>query len=198
MPECQLVHQSERRTTKDRNLAAGLQRTTSAQFVKLLKPGRVGSDSSGNEGMSKASTELLEQGTQTPSPAPDLIPAQTENQPRTHIGIGTANGGTSLAICGFDPTSNGNGLLETKTGNIGYDALESDLVPASRIEDIYLLYGDHLNGRRGGVHAAPGIRARWAMPKKKSRVTKRYVSKPAALSSASKSFSKVMSRLGRR
>jgi len=71
-------------------------------------------------------------------------------------------------------------------------------VPASRIEDIYLLYGDHLNGRRGGVHAAPGIRARWAMPKKKSRVTKRYVSKPAALSSASKSFSKVMSRLGRR
>jgi hypothetical protein len=48
--------------------------------------------------MSKASTELLEQGTQTPSPAPDLIPAQTENQPRTHIGIGTANGGTSQGI----------------------------------------------------------------------------------------------------
>src|ERR1022692_575858 len=95
MPECQLVHQSERRTTKDRNLAAGLQRTTSAQFVKLLAAGRVCTDSSGDEGMSKASTELLEQGTQTPSPAPDLIPAQTENQPRTHIGIGTANGGTS-------------------------------------------------------------------------------------------------------
>ena len=45
--------------------------------------------------MSKASTELLEQGTQTPSPAPDLIPAETKNQPRTHIGIGTVNGGTS-------------------------------------------------------------------------------------------------------
>jgi len=42
--------------------------------------------------MRKASTRLLEQGTQ-PSPAPDLIPA--EHQPRTYIGIGTANGGTS-------------------------------------------------------------------------------------------------------
>ena len=45
--------------------------------------------------MRKASTELLEQGTQTPSPAPDLIPAEGKNQPRTHIGIGTVNGGTS-------------------------------------------------------------------------------------------------------
>src|ERR1039457_6855709 len=95
MPECQLVHQSERRTTKDRNLAAGLQRTMSQVFVKLLAAGRVCTDSSGDVGMSKASRELLQQGTQTPSPAPDLIPAQTENQPRTHIGIGTANGGTS-------------------------------------------------------------------------------------------------------
>jgi hypothetical protein len=46
--------------------------------------------------MRKTSTVLLEQGTQTPSPAPDLIPAETKNQPRTHIGIGTANGGTSV------------------------------------------------------------------------------------------------------
>ncbi len=45
--------------------------------------------------MRKASTELLEKGTQTPSPAPDLIPAETKIQPRTHITIGTANGGTS-------------------------------------------------------------------------------------------------------
>jgi len=44
--------------------------------------------------MRKTSTELLEQGIQAPSPAPDLIPAQ--HQLRTHIGIGTANGGTSL------------------------------------------------------------------------------------------------------
>ena len=48
--------------------------------------------------MRKASTELLEQGTQTPSPAPDLIPAEGKNQPRTHIGIGTVNGGTSVGI----------------------------------------------------------------------------------------------------
>jgi hypothetical protein len=47
--------------------------------------------------MRKASTKLPEQGTQTPSPAPDLIPAETENQPRTHIGAGTANGGTSIS-----------------------------------------------------------------------------------------------------
>jgi hypothetical protein len=30
--------------------------------------------------MRKASTVLLEQGTQTPSPAPDLIPAENERQ----------------------------------------------------------------------------------------------------------------------
>ena len=45
--------------------------------------------------MRKANTRLPEQGTQTPSPAPDLIPAETKNQPRTYISIGTANGGTS-------------------------------------------------------------------------------------------------------
>jgi len=51
--------------------------------------------------MRKISTVLLEQGTQTPSPAPDLIPAETKNQPRTHIGIGTANGGTSRRTWAF-------------------------------------------------------------------------------------------------
>jgi hypothetical protein len=45
--------------------------------------------------MRKASTRLPEQGAQTPSPAPDLIPAEPKNQPRNHIAIGTANGGTS-------------------------------------------------------------------------------------------------------
>ena len=49
--------------------------------------------------MRKASTRLPEQGTQTPSPAPDLIPAEPKNQPRTYIAIGTANGGTSTP-CG--------------------------------------------------------------------------------------------------
>jgi DNA-binding NarL/FixJ family response regulator len=48
--------------------------------------------------MRKARTRLPEQGTQTPSPAPDLIPAETRNQPRTHMAIGTANGGTSDAL----------------------------------------------------------------------------------------------------
>ena len=43
--------------------------------------------------MRKASTGMPEQGTQTPSPAPDLIPAK--HQPRTYTEIGTANGGTS-------------------------------------------------------------------------------------------------------
>jgi len=46
--------------------------------------------------MRKASTGMLEQGTQTPSPAPDLIPAKTKTRPRTYITIGTANGGTSV------------------------------------------------------------------------------------------------------
>ena len=45
--------------------------------------------------MRKASTGMPEQGTQTPSPAPDLIPAETKNQPGTYTAIGTANGGTS-------------------------------------------------------------------------------------------------------
>src|SRR5438094_6034000 len=80
MPERQLVHESERRTTQDRNLAAGLQPTTSAQFVGLLAARRVCTDTSGDERMRKTSTWLLEQGTQTPSPAPDLIPAETRTE----------------------------------------------------------------------------------------------------------------------
>ncbi len=73
-----------------------LQRTTSTQFVKLLAAPRVCTNSNGDAGMRKASPRLPEQGTQTPFPAPDLIPAQSNNQLRTHIGIGTANRGTSL------------------------------------------------------------------------------------------------------
>jgi hypothetical protein len=49
--------------------------------------------------MRKASTRMPEQGTQTPSPAPDLIPAKTEHQPRTYTEIGTVNGGTSDQYC---------------------------------------------------------------------------------------------------
>src|ERR1700688_691213 len=58
MSECELVHQSQRRTAKDRNLAARLQRTTSTQFVELLATRRVCTDSNGDTGMRKASTEL--------------------------------------------------------------------------------------------------------------------------------------------
>jgi hypothetical protein len=58
---------------------------------------RVCADAVGDEGMRRASARLLEKGTQTPSPAPDLIPAETKNQARTHIAIGAANGGTSPA-----------------------------------------------------------------------------------------------------
>jgi len=57
--------------------------------------------------MRKASTRLPEQGTQTPSPAPDLIPAETENQPRTNIETGTANGGTSASLTAPDVPSTG-------------------------------------------------------------------------------------------
>jgi hypothetical protein len=45
--------------------------------------------------MRKASTGMPAQGTQAPSAAPDLIPAETENQPRTHTEIGTVKRGTS-------------------------------------------------------------------------------------------------------
>jgi hypothetical protein len=44
--------------------------------------------------MRKATTGMPEQGTQTPSPAPDLIPAKYQ---RELTEIGTANGGTSIA-----------------------------------------------------------------------------------------------------
>src|SRR5438067_1196809 len=63
------------------------------QFAGLRAAGRVCTNTSGDAGMKKASTRLLEQETQTPSPAPDLIPLN--HQLRTYIGIGTANGGTS-------------------------------------------------------------------------------------------------------
>jgi len=57
--------------------------------------------------MRKASTRLPEQGTQTPSPAPDLIPAEPKNQPRTYIAIGTANGGTSVTITSLSNPQHG-------------------------------------------------------------------------------------------
>jgi hypothetical protein len=67
----------------------------STQFVGLSAASRVCTHTSGDEAVRKASTGMLEQEIQSPSPAPDLIPA--EHQPRTYIQIGTTNGGTSLA-----------------------------------------------------------------------------------------------------
>ena len=47
----------------------------------------------GEAGMRKAGTGTPEQGTQAPSPALDLISAETENQPGIYIESGTVNGG---------------------------------------------------------------------------------------------------------
>src|SRR2546430_16571914 len=80
MPERQLVHESERRTTQDRNLAAGLQPAASAQFAELHIACRVCTDTSGDERMRKTSTWLLEQGSQTTFPAPCLIPTETRTE----------------------------------------------------------------------------------------------------------------------
>src|SRR5437660_2994907 len=65
---------------KDRSLAARLQSAASTQFAGLRAAGRVCTNASGDAGMKKASTRLLEQETQTPSPAPDLIPAESSTE----------------------------------------------------------------------------------------------------------------------
>src|SRR5437870_3960468 len=65
---------------KDRSLAARLQSAASTQFAGLRAAGRVCTNTSGDAGMKKASTRLLEQETQTPSPAPDLIPAKSSTE----------------------------------------------------------------------------------------------------------------------
>src|SRR5215472_9729837 len=67
MPERQLVHEFERCAAKDRNLAAGLQPTTTAQFVELSAACGVCQDSSGDAGMSGRFKERgCEAGAQTP------------------------------------------------------------------------------------------------------------------------------------
>jgi transposase InsO family protein len=53
MSERELVHQSQRSTAENRNLAAGLQRTTPTQFAELLAARRVCTDTSGDAGMRK-------------------------------------------------------------------------------------------------------------------------------------------------
>src|SRR5438094_1857918 len=61
-------------------MAARLQSAASTQFAGLRAAGRVCTNTSGDAGMKKASTRLLEQETQTPSPAPDLIPAESSTE----------------------------------------------------------------------------------------------------------------------
>ena len=80
MLERELVHQFEGCAAEDRKLAARLQSATPAQFTELHAARRICTRTNGDAGMRKASTVLLEQGTQAPSPAPDLIPAANERQ----------------------------------------------------------------------------------------------------------------------
>src|SRR6266446_2815011 len=93
----QLVHQSQRRATKNRGVATRLQSAAPAQFVRLLVACSVCTHTSGDDGMRKASTWMLEKGIQTLSPSPDHIPAQNHKLLlRTYIETGTSNGGTSM------------------------------------------------------------------------------------------------------
>src|SRR6266436_6829937 len=71
----QLVHESQRRATKNRGVATRLQPGAATQFVRLLVACSLCTYTSGDGGMRKASAWLLEKGIHTPSPSPDLIPA---------------------------------------------------------------------------------------------------------------------------
>src|SRR6266481_7192916 len=71
----QLVHESQRRATKNRGVATRLQSAAPTQFVRLLVACSLCTYTSGDGGMRKASAWLLEKGIHTPSPSPDLIPA---------------------------------------------------------------------------------------------------------------------------
>src|SRR6266853_4360794 len=91
----QLVHESQRRATKNRGVATRLQSAAPTQFVRLLVACSICTNMSGDDGMRKASPWMLEKGIQ-PSPSPDLIPAETTKLlPRTYMKTGTSNGGTS-------------------------------------------------------------------------------------------------------
>src|SRR5580693_8344693 len=76
----QLVHQSQRRAAKDRRVATRLQSAAPTQFARVLVACSLCTNTSGDDGMRKASTGMLEKGTQTPSPSPDLIPAETSTE----------------------------------------------------------------------------------------------------------------------
>src|ERR1039458_2501889 len=67
----------------------------------------------------------------------------------------------------------GDWLFQADVGDVGNNALKDDLVAAPRVQDVDLFDRDHLHFWRVFVHAASGIFARLAMPKKKSSVLKR-------------------------
>src|ERR1700730_5716365 len=61
---------------KNRRVATRLQPAAPTQFVRLLVACALCTYTSGDAGMRKASTWMRAKGMQTPSPSPDLVPAQ--------------------------------------------------------------------------------------------------------------------------
>src|ERR1700737_1246237 len=83
MPKRQLVHKSERRPTKNRRVATRLQPKAPPHLFAVLVACSICTATRGDTGMRKASTWMLEKGTQTPSPSPDHIPAEHKNKTLT-------------------------------------------------------------------------------------------------------------------
>jgi hypothetical protein len=78
-----------------------------------------------------------------------------------------------LPVDWFIPAGNFDRLLQADGRDIRNDALKDDFIPAARIEDVDLVYRDHLHVRIWFVHAASMSVVRCAIPTKKSRVSKR-------------------------
>src|SRR3989441_12267361 len=100
---------------KDRSLAARLQSAASTQFAGLRAAGRVCTNTSGDAGMKKASTRLLEQETQTPSPAPDLIPAESSTE-NLHWDWYSKRGHFTCAVAFPEPTETVEMSLQVTAG----------------------------------------------------------------------------------
>src|SRR5579859_1486598 len=79
MLECQLVHELERCTDKDRRLAARLQPATSTQFVELSAAGGVCQNTSGDAGMSG---KLIKKGSEAGAQTPPLLRASSPLKPK--------------------------------------------------------------------------------------------------------------------
>src|SRR5437867_12661669 len=77
--------------------------------------GRVCTNTSGDAGMKKASTRLLEQETQTPSPAPDLIPAESSTE-NLHWDWYSKRGHFTCAVAFPEPTETVEMSLQVTAG----------------------------------------------------------------------------------